>query len=46
MGILGRAGAEAWQAKEIAAAMAPIFSVKSLRTGHQIRFTLGTGAER
>lgn len=40
MGILAKAGAERWQAKQIGDAMAPIFPVKRLRSGQEVRFAL------
>ena len=39
-GIMRTAGAEAWQAKAIVDAMAPVFPGKSLRSGQEVRFTL------
>ena len=38
--ILDDAGAEKWQAKAIAEAMAPVFKAKQLKAGQDIRFTL------
>lgn len=40
MRILTNAGAEAWQAKAIYEAMAPVFLAKSLQKGQEIRLTL------
>lgn len=40
MGILAKTGAERWQAKQISEAMAPVFPVKRLRSGQEVRFTL------
>ena len=40
MSILDDAGAEKWQAKAIAEAMAPVFKAKQLKAGQDIRFTL------
>jgi murein DD-endopeptidase MepM/ murein hydrolase activator NlpD len=40
MGILTDAGAELWQAKDIVAAMAPMFLAKSLQKGQEVRMTL------
>ncbi|MGI9384363.1 MAG: peptidoglycan DD-metalloendopeptidase family protein [Methyloligellaceae bacterium] len=40
MSILADAGAEKWQAKAIADAMAPVFRAKHLKAGQDVRFTL------
>ncbi|MDA7947880.1 MAG: peptidoglycan DD-metalloendopeptidase family protein [Hyphomicrobiaceae bacterium] len=40
MSILADAGAEKWQAKAIADAMAPVFKPKNLNSGQEVRFTL------
>ncbi len=40
MSILADAGAERWQAKAIADAMAPVFKPKNLNAGQEVRFTL------
>ena len=40
MSILANAGAEKWQAKAIADAMAPVFKPKNLNKGQEVRFTL------
>jgi murein DD-endopeptidase MepM/ murein hydrolase activator NlpD len=40
MSILAEAGAERWQAKEIAEAMAPVFQPRNLNRGQELRFTL------
>ena len=40
MSILADAGAEKWQAKAIADAMAPVFKPKNLHSGQEVRFTL------
>ncbi len=40
MSILADAGAERWQAKAIADAMAPVFKPKNMKKGQEVRFTL------
>ncbi len=40
MSILAEAGAEKWQAKAIADAMAPVFRPKNLKKGQEVRLTL------